>query len=125
MHVVWLVNGDAVLIYKILLPSEWADFEASGRFDGSSFDRRSGFIHCSSRDQVGDTALRLFAAEPALVVVALEESDLGESLRWEETADRSTFPHVYAPISLEAVAAVHRIASASSVDQVISREDRP
>jgi uncharacterized protein (DUF952 family) len=41
-----------VLIYKILLPAEWAKFEAAGRFDGSRFDRSSGFVHCSSREQV-------------------------------------------------------------------------
>jgi uncharacterized protein (DUF952 family) len=47
-----------VLIYKILLPSQWAEFEAAGRFDGSPFDRSCGFIHCSSREHVGGTALR-------------------------------------------------------------------
>jgi hypothetical protein len=30
---------DAMLIYKILLPAEWAEFETAGRFDGSPFDR--------------------------------------------------------------------------------------
>ncbi|MFV2102344.1 DUF952 domain-containing protein [Micromonospora sp. LOL_024] len=54
----WQHGG--VLIYKILLPGEWAEFQAAGRFDGSPFDRESGFIHCSSRAQLPGTAARVF-----------------------------------------------------------------
>jgi len=50
-----------VLIYKILLPDEWSQFEAAGRFDGSPFDASSGFVHCSSGEQVPATAVRYFA----------------------------------------------------------------
>lgn len=108
-----------MLIYKILLPTEWAEFETTGRFDGSPFDRSSGFIHCSSREQAGGTALRVFAQEPALVVVALDTQMLGESVRWEQAPDGGPFPHVYAALPLSAVVAVHRIAGASSVDEVL------
>jgi uncharacterized protein (DUF952 family) len=111
-----------VLIYKILLPSEWAQFEAAGQFDGSSFDRSSGFIHCSSREQVGATAQRVFGQEPMLVVVAVDAQALGESVRWEAAPDGGPFPHVYAPLPLSAVAGVHRIAGALSVDAVLPRE---
>jgi uncharacterized protein (DUF952 family) len=112
-------HRSAVLVYKILLPTEWAEFETTGRFNGSPFDRSSNFIHCSSRQQVGSTALRVFAQEPALVVVALDTQVLGESVRWEEAPDGGLFPHVYATLVLSAVVAVHRIAGASSVDEVL------
>jgi uncharacterized protein (DUF952 family) len=81
-----------VLIYKILLPTQWAEFEATGRFDGSPFDRSSGFIHCSSREQAGDTAMRVFEQEPALVVVALDTDTLGESVRWEQAPHGGLYP---------------------------------
>ncbi len=68
-----------MLIYKILLPSEWAEFDQRGQFDGSPFDLSSGFIHCFSRVQVGATALRVFPDEPELVVVALETEMLGDA----------------------------------------------
>jgi uncharacterized protein (DUF952 family) len=90
-------QDDAVLIYKILLPSEWAEFEAAGRFDGSPFDRSCGFIHCSSREQVGGTALRVFGKESALVVMSVDAQVLDESLRWEAAPNGDPFPHVYAP----------------------------
>jgi uncharacterized protein (DUF952 family) len=111
-----------MVIYKILLPHEWAEFEAAGRFDGSSFDRSSGFIHFSSREQVGGTARRVFADEPALVVVAVDAGAVGESLRWEAAADGGTFPHVYAPLSLGAVLAVYHVAGALSVDEALPPE---
>ena len=109
----------AVLIYKILLPTEWAEFEAVGRFDGSPFDHASGFIHCSSREQVAGTAIRVFEQEPTLVVAALDPRMLGESVRWEESSDGGSFPHVYATLPLTAVIAVYRIAGASAVDEVL------
>jgi uncharacterized protein (DUF952 family) len=115
----------AVLIYKILLPSEWAEFETAGRFDGSPFDRSSGFIHCSSREQVGATALRVFGEEPALVVVAVDAQVLGESLRWEAAPNGGPFPHVYAHLPLGAVVSVHRIGDVSSVDVVLPSEEPP
>ena len=117
----WLVcDGGPVLIYKILLPAEWAEFEALGRFDGSPFDRSSGFIHCSTREQVADTAARVFGQEPTLVVVAVETEALGEAVRWEEAPDRGgMFPHVYGPLPKAAVAAVHEAAGALVVDRVL------
>jgi uncharacterized protein (DUF952 family) len=115
-------HGVAMLIYKILLPSEWAEFEAVGRFDGSPFDRSSGFIHCSSREQMSGTARRVFAEEPALVVVAVDSQAVGESLRWEAAPDGGPFPHVYAPLPLHAIAAVYRVADAASVDEALPPE---
>lgn len=104
-----------MLIYKILLPAEWAAFEAAGRFDGSPFDRASGFVHCSSREQVAATAARVFGAEPELVVVAVDADPLGDAVRWERAPDGGIFPHVYASLPLDAVTAVHRVAGAPAV----------
>ena len=111
-----------MLIYKILLPSEWAEFQAAGRFDGSPFDRSSGFIHCSSREQVSGTAERVFGDEPQLVVVAVDAEAVTQSLSWEAAPDGGTYPHVYAPLPLNAVVAAYRVAGAPAVDEVLPRE---
>jgi uncharacterized protein (DUF952 family) len=111
-----------MLIYKILLPPEWAEFEARGHFTGSPFDLTSGFIHCSSRVQVGATAGRVFPDEPALAVVALEAEKLGHAVRWESTPDGDAFPHVYAPLPMGAVAAVYHVAGAGQVDALLRDE---
>ena len=101
-----------MLIYKILLPAEWAGFEAAGRFDGSPLDVQDGFIHLSTREQVPATAARFFAGEPELVILAVDAAAVQDSLRWE-----SDFPHVYAALPRTAVTAVHRITDPSAVDE--------
>ena len=93
-----------MLIYKILLPDEWAGFEAAGRFDGSPFDHESGFIHCSTEEQVSATMRRFFADAGKLVVVALDADALGDAVRWE-----ASFPHVYAELPASAIVEVHRL----------------
>jgi uncharacterized protein (DUF952 family) len=108
-----------VPIYKILLPAEWDAFEAAGRFDGSPFDQDSGFIHLSGRDQVAETARRVFANEPALVIVAIDEGVVAESLRWETSPDHGRFPHVYGSLPGEAVVATFPVAGAADIDSVL------
>jgi uncharacterized protein (DUF952 family) len=97
-----------VPIYKILRPDEWASFEAAGLFDGSPFDRESGFIHCSSREQIAGTLARYFADDPAVVIVALDAALLGPAIRWEESSDGELFPHVYGTLPRDAVVSTHR-----------------
>ena len=112
-----------MLIYKILLPAEWDRFESAGRFDGSPFDHRDGFVHCSSRAQVGRTALRFFATEPALVVAVLDGDVLGPDLRWEPASDGERFPHVYGTLPMAAVVAVHRVPGAAHVDRALASSE--
>lgn len=92
-----------MLIYKILRPDEWTAFEAAGTFDGSPLDHESGFVHCSSGSQVGATVQRYFADAPEVVVVALDTDVLGDTVRWE------TFPHVYGPLTADAIVEIHRL----------------
>lgn len=115
-------HGDRVLIYKILRPSEWDDFEASGRFDGSPDDRRDGFIHCSTREQAPATAQRFFASEPRLVVAVIDADELGDAVRWEEASHGGLFPHIYGPLSIQCVSATYSIDGASAVDAVLPSE---
>jgi uncharacterized protein (DUF952 family) len=111
-----------VLIYKILRLSEWDEFQEKDEFEGSAHDRRDGFIHLSDRDQVAETAQRVFAAEPALVVAAVDTDAVADWLRWEEAPRRGgSFPHIYAPLPLSAVVAVYRVAGAAEVDAALPR----
>ncbi|WP_027345742.1 DUF952 domain-containing protein [Hamadaea tsunoensis] len=109
-----------MLIYKILLPEEWAEFQAAGRFDGSPFDHDSGFVHCSGRDQVARTARRFFADAPAIVLVALAADRL--PVRWEQASD-GVFPHVFGPLTAEAIE-WSGPATPSTVEDALSRSPR-
>ena len=104
-----------MLIYKILRPAEWQEFEASGRFTGSPDDHRDGFIHCSSRAQVEATAARYFAGEPQLVVVALETGSISADVRWEPASNGELFPHVFGDSSLSEILEWHRGAGIAAI----------
>lgn len=107
------------VIYKVLLPSEWAEFNDAGHFDGSPFDHESGFVHCSSREQVGATALRFFAGEPELVLVAPDSEQL-KHVRWEPASGGELFPHVYGRLTGAAVVSVQEVAGAGAVEGALS-----
>jgi uncharacterized protein (DUF952 family) len=106
-----------VLIYKILLPQEWAEFDALGEFGGSPFDAESGFVHCSAREQLAGVARRLFADEPALVVVALDTERLGHTVRWERAPHGGLFPHVYGTLTMDAVVEVLNVEGALGIER--------
>jgi uncharacterized protein (DUF952 family) len=107
-----------LVIYKILVPSEWAQFQQAGRFDGSPFDRQSGFVLCSSRVQLATTARRFFQDEPLLIVVVLDEDALAD-VRWDATPDGESFPHVYGLLPRRAVVAWYQVAGAALMDDVV------
>jgi uncharacterized protein (DUF952 family) len=89
------------MIYKIVTADEWRVAESTGQFDGSEVDRRDGFIHFSSGVQVRETAARHFAGKSGLLLVAVNTEAL--PIRWEPSRGGALFPHLYAPLSLDAV----------------------
>jgi uncharacterized protein (DUF952 family) len=91
------------IIYKITPQSLWREAEERGRFDGAPVDKADGFIHFSTAAQVQETAARHFAGQDNLLLIAVEASMLGPALRYEPSRGGALFPHLYAPLPLEAV----------------------
>jgi uncharacterized protein (DUF952 family) len=118
----WPCDHDRVLIYKILLPAEWAALVADNWFDGSPLDQASGFVHCSSRAQVGSTARRFFDSDQHLVVVSLDAEALGGAIRWEPAETGEQFPHLYGRIPRSAVVAVYPVPGPAYVDVMVPNE---
>ena len=98
------MTGDTVA-YKVLGADELAALERDGRFDGTADDRRDGFVHLSTADQLAGTLDRHFAGRDDLQVVAVDLGSFGDSLRWEESRGGAAFPHLYGPLLLETVIA--------------------
>lgn len=94
-------------IFKILPRSEWTLAEKAGRFEGSAVDHQDGYIHFSTAAQAGETARRYFAGLADLVVLEVEGDDLGAALKWEPSRGGDLFPHLYAPLAVGDVRAVH------------------
>ena len=90
-------------IYKLLRAEEWAAFQASGVFSGAPVDRKDGYIHFSTAEQVRETAAKHFAGVDGLVLAEVDPRALGAGLKWEPSRGGQLFPHLYSPMSLKAV----------------------
>jgi uncharacterized protein (DUF952 family) len=91
------------LIYKICSEALWRDAERAGVFLGAGVDATDGYIHFSTAAQAPETAARHFGGQDDLVLVAVDAQALGEALRYEPSRGGDLFPHLYAPLRLDAV----------------------
>jgi glutathione S-transferase len=94
-----------------MTPEGWERFQAEGTSEQSTRDltlAEEGFIHCSYAEQLEGTIERFYADLPEIVVVTLDPDLIGPEVREEATADGTVFPHVYGPLSLDAVVDVTR-----------------
>jgi uncharacterized protein (DUF952 family) len=86
-----------MLIYKILPRAEWE--KTGDAYTGSADDKRDGFIHFSTREQLPGTLAKHYAGQDDLVLLAVETKLLGAALKWEHARGRNAdFPHLYAPL---------------------------
>ena len=91
-----------LLIFKIVPRSEWE--AESGDYHGSAHDRADGFLHFSTASQLPETLSRYYAGMDDLMLVAVDPTALGTALRWEHSTSRGEdFPHLYAPLSCDAM----------------------
>jgi uncharacterized protein (DUF952 family) len=90
-------------IYKICPAQLWREAQQAGVFRGAPPDLRDGFIHFSTAGQVVETAAKHFAGAADQVLVAIDAARLGEGLKWEPSRGGDLFPHLYGPLSLQAV----------------------
>lgn len=92
------------LIYKIAPGALWSAALAAGQFDGAPVDLADGFIHFSTAQTVRETAAKHFAGQHDLLLVAVDPGRLAaHALRWEPSRGGLLFPHLYAPLPLDAV----------------------
>jgi uncharacterized protein (DUF952 family) len=89
-------------VLHIATRDEWAAAQRSGVVAPPSV-RSEGFVHCSTQAQLGSTLDRHFRGAGPLVVLRLDLGVIQPHLRWEESRPGERFPHVYAPIPVEAV----------------------
>lgn len=90
-------------IYKLIDEAAWEAARAKGVFTGSAVDHADGFIHFSTADQAAETARRHFAGQDHLMLLTIDAEVLGAPLRWESSRGGALFPHLYAPLRIDAV----------------------
>jgi len=95
-------------------PARWAEAEAAGSYDRSTRGvslAEVGYVHCSYAHQVERVAAAVYADWTGDLVVLRIDPDLLGVRVVEENLEggEELFPHVYAPIPVEAVTAVDAV----------------
>ena len=95
-------------IFHMALPDDWAAAFTTGEYRMSTRGvtlEQEGFIHCSTRAQVQDTANRFYGDLDQLVVLTIDPQVVPSTIRWEPPAPGvdTLFPHIYGPLPIAAV----------------------
>lgn len=96
-------------VIKLLRAAEWAQFQADGAFAGSADDRRDGYIHLSTPQQMPGTLAKWFAGEAGVVAVTFDADALAGDLKWEAARNGALFPHLYRPLRLDEIVELHLV----------------
>ena len=95
-------------IFHIATAADWRRTLASGTYTTSTVGRsleEEGFIHASRRDQVQGVFDRYYRdAGEHLVLLTIDPARLRDAEVRVEPVGDDTYPHVYGPIDLTAVA---------------------
>lgn len=94
------------IVYKVMSEAELQQMQRDGMFNGSPVDIADGYIHLSCASQLAATLDRHFSGVAGLMLVAVDLSRLGDTVRWEPARGGDLFPHIYGRLPMEAVVAV-------------------
>jgi glutathione S-transferase len=95
-------------IFHLALPDDWAAAFGDGEYRVSTRGvtlEQEGFIHCSTRAQIEDTANRFYGDLEQLVVLTIAPRLVPAPIVFEPPAPgvETLFPHVHGPIPIAAV----------------------
>ena len=104
------------MILHIVGRREWEEAVRCGRYAPESLGDE-GFIHCSTRAQIVDTANRFYRGRRGLVILWIDQEKLEASVKFEapksahaelahDARADERFPHLYGPLNLDAVVEV-------------------
>jgi uncharacterized protein (DUF952 family) len=95
-------------IFHMALPDDGAAAFTTGEYRMSTRGitlEQEGFIHCSTRNQLEDTANRFYADLDQLVVLTIDQRLVPSPIVFEPPAPDLDvlFPHIYGPLPIAAV----------------------
>lgn len=96
-------------IFHIATAADWERARLSGSYTTSTAGRTledEGFLHAAHRHQVAGVFTRYYRELGQPLVLLSIETDLLEVPWREDQVGDQTFPHIYGPLSPEAVVAV-------------------
>ncbi|MCB2409000.1 DUF952 domain-containing protein [Hymenobacter lucidus] len=104
-------------IYRIADPADWKSAQQTGFFASADL-AAEGFIHCSEKHQILETARRYYAGCPEVLLLEIAEDRLTEAgVRVERewmAARNEAFAHVFGPIPQAAILRVLAFTASSN-----------
>jgi uncharacterized protein (DUF952 family) len=94
------------IVYKVMSEAELRQMQRDGVFHGSAVDIADGYIHLSRGSQLAATLDRHFVGVEGLMLVAVDLTPLGDTVRWEPARGGELFPHIYGRLPVQAVVAI-------------------
>ena len=91
--------------YKVLTADQMTALERDGTFAGAPVDLQDGYIHLSTETQLQETLDKHFTGQEGLWLAAIDLEALGDAVKWEPSRGGQLFPHIYGPLTLDAVIA--------------------
>jgi uncharacterized protein (DUF952 family) len=89
-------------IFHLVTPERWQKALIEGRYRPDSL-KTEGFIHCSTWEQVLESAELHFKDVSSLVVTFIIERHVKKQLVWEKGRNDQDFPHLYGEFPFSAV----------------------
>ena len=90
-------------IFHIASKDKWKRSSSRGQYTEESL-KSEGFIHCSTAEQVVDTANKHFNGKSGLVLLKIDTSDIVSVIAYEANRDSGeTYPHIFGPINHDAI----------------------
>ncbi|HDX9578692.1 TPA: DUF952 domain-containing protein [Bacillus pseudomycoides] len=95
-------------IMKVMTVQAWENAKETGIITEPSL-QEEGFIHCSFLHQSLRVAHKHFAAEPSLVLLAIDGERVQAEIQYELAANGEQYPHIYGVIHTSAITNVYTL----------------
>ena len=93
-------------ILHVTTRASWEQAVADGEYRSETL-ATEGFTHCCLSDQLSGVVSQYFKGQTGLIVLRIDDEKLKPALKWESPPGTDEdFPHVYWPITLDAVVEV-------------------
>ena len=95
-------------IFHLVPSKRWQKALIEGRYEPESL-KKEGFIHCSTWEQLLETADLYFKDDDSLEVLFIIERHVKKILKWEKSRNEQDFPHLYGKFPFESVETTRKL----------------
>ncbi|MDZ7714957.1 MAG: DUF952 domain-containing protein [Balneolaceae bacterium] len=82
---------------------DWNNYKQNSMYSPQSIEDQ-GFIHCSTGEEIGETANRLFKGRDDVLLLIINSSIIDQEIKYELDEDLGKkFPHIYGPINIRCI----------------------